>query len=156
MTSYHRSRTSRVLATVAIALSLASGGYFFYPGGHSIAQVAAPAAPPAEALNQANTLSDAFRNSADKESKSILPSNRPNSSVSVLPGISLSTGGGDSFLRSPLPTFKFPYEQRRSKLNNSKILFLGELFPRYSIPLEGWTAELRGYLTAIFNRRFHW
>src|SRR6476659_190779 len=66
MTSYHRSRTSRVLATVAIALSLASGGYFFYPGGHSIAQVAAPAAPPAEALNQANTLSDAFRNSADK------------------------------------------------------------------------------------------
>jgi len=36
------------------------------PSGHTIAQVAAPAAPPAEALNQANTLSDAFRNSADK------------------------------------------------------------------------------------------
>src|SRR6185295_4205987 len=38
----------------------------FFPAGHTIAQVAAPAAPPAEAMNQANTLSDAFRNSADK------------------------------------------------------------------------------------------
>jgi len=66
MSSYHRSRTSRVLAAIAIAFSLAGGGYLFYPSGHTIAQVAAPAAPPAEALNQANTLSDAFRNSADK------------------------------------------------------------------------------------------
>ena len=66
MTSFQRSRTPRVLAAIAIALSLASGGYFLLPPGHTIAQVAAPAAPPAEALNQANTLSDAFRNSADK------------------------------------------------------------------------------------------
>src|SRR3954451_21051909 len=66
MASYPRSRTSRVLVAIAIALSLASGGYFLLPPAHTIAQVAAPAAPPAEALNQANTLSDAFRNSADK------------------------------------------------------------------------------------------
>jgi len=63
---YHSSRVARLIATVAIALSLAGGGYFFYPSGHTIAQVTAPKAPPAEALNQANTLSDAFRNSADK------------------------------------------------------------------------------------------
>ncbi|HEY2413516.1 MAG TPA: Do family serine endopeptidase [Pirellulaceae bacterium] len=66
MTSSPRSQASRVVAAIAIALSLASGGYFLLPSGHTIAQVAAPAAPPAEALNQANTLSDAFRNSADK------------------------------------------------------------------------------------------
>src|SRR3954469_2945015 len=66
MSHFHRSRTSRALVAFAVAVSLASGGYFFFPAGHTIAQVAAPAAPPAEAMNQANTLSDAFRNSADK------------------------------------------------------------------------------------------
>jgi serine protease Do len=66
MTSFAPSKTSRVVAAIAIALSLASCGYFFFPAAHTLAQVAAPAAPPAEALNQANTLSDAFRNSADK------------------------------------------------------------------------------------------
>jgi len=66
MAILQRSLTSRILTTAVLTLSLVGGGYFFYPTGHSIAQVAAPAAPPAEALNQANTLSDAFRNSADK------------------------------------------------------------------------------------------
>src|SRR3954470_20815866 len=66
MTIPQRSLTSRIMLTAVLTLSLAGGGYFFYPTGHSIAQTPAPAAPPAEALNQANTLSDAFRNSADK------------------------------------------------------------------------------------------
>ena len=66
MTNQQRSFSSRILTTAVLALSLVGGGYFLYPTGHTIAQVAAPAAPPAEALNQANTLSDAFRNSADK------------------------------------------------------------------------------------------
>src|SRR3954470_6513894 len=66
MTIPQRSLTSRIMLTAVLTLSLAGGGYFFYPTGHSIAQTPAPAAPPAEALNQANTLSDAFRNSAEK------------------------------------------------------------------------------------------
>jgi len=66
MTIPQRSFSSRILTTAVLGLSLVGGGYFLYPAGHSIAQVATPAAPPAEALNQANTLSDAFRNSADK------------------------------------------------------------------------------------------
>ena len=61
-----RSPASRVAAAVLVILSLAGGGYFFLPSGAIVAQAPAPAAPPAEALNQANTLSDAFRNSAEK------------------------------------------------------------------------------------------
>jgi serine protease Do len=61
-----RSPASRVAAAVLVVLSLAGGGYFFLPAGATVAQSPAPAAPPAEALNQANTLSDAFRNSAEK------------------------------------------------------------------------------------------
>src|SRR6476660_7290569 len=66
MDSITRSPASRVAAAVLVILSLAGGGYFFLPSGAIVAQAPAPAAPPAEALNQANTLSDAFRNSADK------------------------------------------------------------------------------------------
>src|SRR5947207_12292593 len=61
-----RSPASRVAAAVLVILSLAGGGYFFLPAGAIVAQAPVPAAPPAEALNQANTLSDAFRNSAEK------------------------------------------------------------------------------------------
>ena len=66
MDRFYRSPASRVAAAVLVVLSLASGGYFLLPSGATIAQSPAPAAPPAEALNQANTLSDAFRNSAEK------------------------------------------------------------------------------------------
>ena len=66
MDRFYRSRISRVAAAALLVLSLAGGGYFFLPATATIAQAPAPAAPPAEALNQANTLSDAFRNSAEK------------------------------------------------------------------------------------------
>src|SRR4051812_45876968 len=66
MDQFYRSRASRALVAVLLALSLAGGGYFFLPAKATIAQAPAAAAPPAEALNQANTLSDAFRNSAEK------------------------------------------------------------------------------------------
>ena len=66
MDRFYRSPASRVAAAVLVVLSLAGGGYFLLPSGATIAQSPAPAAPPAEALNQANTLSDAFRNSAEK------------------------------------------------------------------------------------------
>jgi serine protease Do len=61
-----RSPASRVAAAVLVILSLAGGGYFFLPSGAIVAQAPTAAAPPSEALNQANTLSDAFRNSAEK------------------------------------------------------------------------------------------
>src|SRR5438046_1866769 len=66
MDRFYRSPASRIAAAALVVLSLAGGGYFFLPSGATIAQSPAPAAPPAEALNQANTLSDAFRNSAEK------------------------------------------------------------------------------------------
>ncbi len=66
MDRFTRSPASRVAATLLVVLSLAGGGYFFLPSVATVAQAPAPAAPPAEALNQANTLSDAFRNSAEK------------------------------------------------------------------------------------------
>ena len=72
MTSFPRSHTSRVVATIIVALLLASGGYLLVPSGHTIAQVAAPAAPPAEALNQANPGRWALKNSgtASKDEQS--------------------------------------------------------------------------------------
>lgn len=66
MTTIERFRTSRLAVTLALAMSLAGGGYLLYPSGHTIAQSPAASAPPAEAMNHANALSDAFRNSADK------------------------------------------------------------------------------------------
>jgi len=66
MESFYRSRMSRVAAAALFVLSLATGGYFFLPAKATIAQAPAATAPPSEALNQANTLSDAFRNSAEK------------------------------------------------------------------------------------------
>src|SRR5262245_1793858 len=66
MDSFARLPASRVAAALLVVLSLAGGGYFFLPAGATVAQAPVPAAPPAEALNQANTLSDAFRNSAEK------------------------------------------------------------------------------------------
>src|SRR2546423_3358871 len=66
MDRFYRSPASRVAAAALVVLSLAGGGYFFLPSGATVAQAPASTAPPAEALNQANTLSDAFRNSADK------------------------------------------------------------------------------------------
>src|SRR5687767_7892486 len=67
MNHLYRSPASRRITAVALlALGLASGGYFLIPADTLTAQSAlATKAPPAEALNQANTLSDAFRYSAD-------------------------------------------------------------------------------------------
>jgi len=73
MSELYRSKTSRrVIAVALIVLGLATSGYLLVPGGHLTAQSPATAtkAPPAEALNQANTLSDAFRHSANQ----VLPS----------------------------------------------------------------------------------
>src|SRR5262245_44388951 len=67
MTEFCCSKTSRIAAATVLAASLAGGSHLLLPSRASIAQApAARTAPPAEALNQANTLSDAFRNSADK------------------------------------------------------------------------------------------
>jgi len=66
MSYLYRSKTSRLVAAALLVASVASGGYFLAPVAVSTAQSPATHAPPAEALNQANTLSDAFRNSADK------------------------------------------------------------------------------------------
>jgi serine protease Do len=68
MTQFCRSNTSRIATAALLAASLAGGSYLvLLPSTASIAQAPATrTAPPAEALNQANTLSDAFRNSADK------------------------------------------------------------------------------------------
>jgi len=66
MKEFCRSRTSRVAAIALAVASLASGGYFLFPVATITAQSPPPAAPPAEAISQANTLSDAFRNSAEK------------------------------------------------------------------------------------------
>src|SRR5256885_13540863 len=61
-----RSRTSRLVAAALVIASLASGGYLLVPAASTAQSPAlATTAPPAEALNQANTLSDAFRFSAD-------------------------------------------------------------------------------------------
>src|SRR6188508_738996 len=66
MTRLYRSPTSRLAAAALVVASLASGGYFLFPAASITAQAPPPAAPPAEAISQANTLSDAFRNSAEK------------------------------------------------------------------------------------------
>jgi len=66
MTTMQRFRSSRLAVALAFAMSLAGGGYLLYPSGHTIAQTPAATAPPTEAMNHANALSDAFRNSADK------------------------------------------------------------------------------------------
>jgi serine protease Do len=66
MKGFCHSPTSRVAAAALVVASLASGGYFLFPAASITAQAPPPAAPPAEAISQANTLSDAFRNSAEK------------------------------------------------------------------------------------------
>lgn len=72
MSSLYRSKSSRrVMAVALLLVGLAGGGYWLVPGGLVTAQVTAQSptatkAPPAEALNQANTLSDAFRHSANQ------------------------------------------------------------------------------------------
>jgi serine protease Do len=71
MSRLYRSPPSRLAAAALVTAALASGGYLFLPAATTTAQTTAGQAPathaaPAEALNQANTLSDAFRNSADK------------------------------------------------------------------------------------------
>jgi serine protease Do len=68
MSTLYRSKTSRrVTAAALLVLGLAGSGYLFVPGGYLTAQSpTATKAPPAEALSQANTLSDAFRHSANQ------------------------------------------------------------------------------------------
>jgi len=67
MNKLYRSRRSRLIAAALLIASLAGGGYLLVPAAVSTAQSPAltTTAPPHEALNQANTLSDAFRFSAD-------------------------------------------------------------------------------------------
>src|SRR5262245_46861205 len=67
MTHIYRSPVTRFAAAALVVASLAGGGYLLLPSAPSIAQGPATRnAPPAEALNQANTLSYAFLNSAEK------------------------------------------------------------------------------------------
>jgi serine protease Do len=66
MSHFYQSPVSRIAAAIVLALSLAGGSYVLLPAGTTVAQVPAPTAPPQEAFNQANALSDAFRNSAEK------------------------------------------------------------------------------------------
>jgi serine protease Do len=68
MNRYYRSPASRIAAAVLLTAGLAAGGYMVLPTTETVAQAPAgkTTAPPREALNQANTLSDAFRNSANK------------------------------------------------------------------------------------------
>jgi serine protease Do len=68
MSTLYRSKTSRrVTAAALLVLGLAGSGYLFVPESYLTAQSpTATKAPPAEALNQANTLSDAFRHSANQ------------------------------------------------------------------------------------------
>jgi serine protease Do len=73
MSNLYRSKTSRRVTAVAlVVLGLAASGYLLVPSGHLTAQspTVATKAPPAEALSHANTLSDAFRHSANH----VLPS----------------------------------------------------------------------------------
>lgn len=64
---YSQSPRGRIAAAAIVALGLASGGYFLAAENPLTAQSKlATTAPPAEALNQANTLSDAFRYSAER------------------------------------------------------------------------------------------
>jgi serine protease Do len=67
MSSLQRSRTSRLVAAAMVVLSAVAGtGYFFVPHDTIVAQQLAPATKaPAEAIDHANTLSEAFRYSAD-------------------------------------------------------------------------------------------
>jgi serine protease Do len=68
MTMIYRSRTSRYVAAALLVASLAGGGYLLLPAAVSTAQQSpnlTTKAAPAEALSQADTLSDAFRFSAD-------------------------------------------------------------------------------------------
>jgi serine protease Do len=69
MTTLYRSRTSRFVAAVLLAASLAGGGYLLVPAAVSTAQPSpelATKAAPSEALSHADTLSDAFRFSAER------------------------------------------------------------------------------------------
>jgi serine protease Do len=67
MNRLYRSTGSRVVAATLVVCSLAHGGYLFVPARTLTAQSpTATKAAPAEALSQANTLSDAFRFSADR------------------------------------------------------------------------------------------
>jgi serine protease Do len=62
-----RSVASRVAAAALLVTGFIGGGYWLLPAGSLTAQSPpAAAAPPAEALGHANTLSDAFRYSADR------------------------------------------------------------------------------------------
>src|SRR5262249_4925004 len=66
MAHLYRSPTSRLVAAAFVIASLAMGGYALLPAAVSTADAPlATKAAPSEALNQANTLSDAFRFSAD-------------------------------------------------------------------------------------------
>jgi serine protease Do len=67
MRTLYRSPASRIAAALLAAASLAGGGYLLVPSGASIAQSpAGKSTPPAEALNHAYALSEAFRNSAEQ------------------------------------------------------------------------------------------
>src|SRR5262245_4985642 len=67
MSSMNRFRSRQLAAAAAVVMSLAAGIYALIPGQLVTAQSNAAAKPaPAVALNQANALSEAFRNSSDQ------------------------------------------------------------------------------------------
>src|SRR5215510_8005711 len=69
MKMIYRSRASRFAAAALVGASLVGGGYLLLPAAVSTAQQSPDLktnAPPAEALSHADTLSDAFRFSADQ------------------------------------------------------------------------------------------
>src|SRR5436190_14285164 len=67
MTRWNSSVPRRIAAAAALVVSLAAGIYAFSPAGVLTADSNVGSKPaPAQALNQANTLSEAFRYSADQ------------------------------------------------------------------------------------------
>ena len=65
MSLLRRFNAVRLTAAALVLTSAAGAGYLLVPSRAIIAQQPATKAPPAEAIGQANTLSDAFRYSAE-------------------------------------------------------------------------------------------
>jgi serine protease Do len=66
MNRLYRSPATRLAAAAVLTASLAGGGYLLLPSQRVTAQAPARAVPAGEAINQANALSEAFRNAADR------------------------------------------------------------------------------------------
>jgi serine protease Do len=66
MNRLYRSPATRLAAAAVLTASLAGGGYLFFPAQRVTAQAPAQSVPANEAIHQANALSEAFRNAADR------------------------------------------------------------------------------------------